>query len=495
MPLTSRLPALLLLLPLVLGGAAPAAAQPRPATPACATPPGPLQAAICADAELRRLDARRRALEERLAAGTPRPATIAHRARAWQAELEAETAPEREALREALRDALADRIATLEEALRQDDAIRRAARPPAQEGRPAPAAGAPIPRPATLERSCFGAALNGCRVTGAGVAVSEDGRTRILWQAQAGWTEEDGVRAGIVLFAEVRGGWRPLGWSFEGNSYAPPRLIEHDEGLLLHVAGLVGAMGRGNGDLLFRRGPGGWQEVEMESWWATLPARLPPGFEVRQAVAYDLSEMIATARLWRAEDAECCAGGGNALLEFEIADRRLVLAGVGLNAVARAAQPRAAACPAERATYRLDAAAEWTAELRREGPPASDASDLLLRVRSGTSGAAYWFRFAAAQGYGGLTLWPVAAPGPDVAADGVRDLEVEDGFRLDIYPVGAEMAVGETPPASGTPAPQRLFLPALGRLLAYEGLPQQAAPGAVREARLPPGFWLLSACR
>lgn len=473
---------LLTLMPLLVS---PAAGQPN----ACAVPPGPLQAVLCQDSTLRALDARLRALEAALAATETRRATLTYRARDWQAALAADT-PDRDGLREAY----AERIAALEESLRQARAIRRIEQRRGPDGRMVAAPGGVIPRPAGIEHRCLGAALQGCRVVGAGVALGEDGRTRVHWQIQQGFTEADGVRSGIVLLAEAAGGLRLLGWSFEGHGYEAPRLLANEGGTLLHVRGMAGGMGRANGDLLFRQGPRGWEEIETESWKSALPGRLPPGLELRQAVTYDFAEMSAEARLARAEDANCCPSGGGAMLDFRIEGQALVLAGVALDAIARAVPPLAGSCPAERATYRLDAAAEWTAELRREGPPASAASDLLLRLRSGASGRDYWFRFAAAQGYGGLTIWPVAPPGPQTAEDGVRDLETDEALRLDVHPINDELAVLPDPPQSGGPAPRRMFMPSLGRALHYGELPQQEGAGAAREA-MPPGFWVLSACR
>jgi hypothetical protein len=496
MSLPLRLPAAALLLSLVLPATPLATAQLRPPdAPPCTAPASTLRARICDDAELRAADARLRGLEPALATTTARPATLAQRARAWQAMLEAGEAAEsghaaRPFDRDGLRDAYALRIATLEEALRQDRALRRLEPPRGQGGG---SAGTTISRPTTLERSCLGEVLRHCRVTATGMAISEDRRTRILWQTQYGAIEAEGVRGGIVLLAEQRGGWQLLSWSFEGQGYDAPRLVAQDGGLLLHVRSL--GEGTAHADLLYRQGPTGWAEIETESWWEALPRRLPPGLGIRQAVSYDVEQMTAAARLWREDDAECCPTGGGAMLGFRIEDRRLVLADIGLNAAARAAQPRADTCPAERATYRLDAPADWIAELRREGPPASAASDLLLRLHSGGSARDYWFRFAAAQGYGGLSLWPVAAPGPETAEDGVRDLEPEDTLRIDIHPITDTLSVLPDPPRSGMPAPRRLFMPALGHALHYGALPQQADASPSPREHMPPGFWILLSCR
>jgi hypothetical protein len=460
-----RLAALLaLLLPV-----APAAAQ-----PACTAPPGPLRDAVCADAGLRAADARLRGLERALAAAASRPATLAWRARAWQARLEAGP-------RQDLADEYADRIAELEEGLRQDRAMRRLAQP-----------NPVFPRPPTLETRCLGAVLSNCRVTAAGLAVAEDGRTRVLWQRQAGFTPRDGGRAGIVLLAEARGGWRLLGWSFDAHDHDAPRLAAQEGVTLLHLPGRAGGSGGRNADLFFRHDATGWAEVEAESWREGLAARLPPGFEALQAVEYDAAEMTARTPLWREGDAQCCASGGAATLELRLESRSLALAAVRLDATARALAPRPETCPAERATYRMAAPADFTAELHGGLPGTGFASDLALRVRSPATGREYWFVFTAAQGYGGLSVLPVARPDARTAEDGLQPLELEEGAaaHLGFHALDAALAVHDDPPRSGRPAPRHLFMPGLGLALHYGMLPE--APD--REA-MPIALWTLAGCR
>ncbi len=317
------------MLALAIVALAPRTASSQPLRPApvsdCAAPAGPLQTAICGDAELRKLDGRLQGLERAIAATSARPATFAHRARTWREEraADAAAAPAGALDLEDMRDAHADRIAALEEELRQDRGLRRLT---------ATRGSAVMARPTTIERHCLGAALRRCRVSGAGVAIGPDGGTRILWQIQEGVTAADHGRAGIVLLAAVRGGWRLLGWSFEAHSYEAPRLFPHDDGLLLHVRGFAGGTGTANADLLFRLAQGGWREIETESWRTMLPARLPAGLALRQAVAYDFGQLTAMGQLWRPDDANCCPRGGGVVFDFRIEDRHLRLTGLGHDA-------------------------------------------------------------------------------------------------------------------------------------------------------------------
>ncbi len=455
---------------------APALAQP----PACTVPAGPLQALLCATPALREADRDLRQLEQALARTTPRPATIAARARAWQRMIETgETLPE------ALLDHYQSRQHELRELLRQDRAMRRLAPP-----------NGVIPRP-PLEQRCLGQVLSACRVEAAGLLVSEDRTARILFQLQRGFTEADGIRAGIVLLAETRGGWRFLGWAFEAAGYDAPVLHAQEGGLLLAAGGRRAGSGRGNAELLLQRRGTAWRDVELETWQEEAATRLPPGLEIRQAVSYDFGELAAAARLSREADANCCASGGTARLGFRLGGDALRLDTLELDAAARAALPAPGplSCPAERAQYRFGGPQDFRGELRHAGPGAGADSDLLLVLRSGASGRAYWFRFAQAQGFGSISLLPVEEPGARVAEDGIQDLTFDDALlpQLGFHAVGAALEVSADPPRSGQAAPRHLFLPGIGSALHYGLLPQQA--GQTGGERISTAFWTLDACR
>jgi hypothetical protein len=461
-------PLLALLLLTAASALGPAFAQPRPAAPTPCTAQGPLRETICADPALRAAEARLRGLERTLAQATSRPTTLALDLAAWQ--------PQRDSLAEDI----ADRIEEIEARLRADRAMRAVA-----------PGTAPIPRPATLETRCLGAVLRNCRVTGAGMAIAEDGRTRVLWQMQSGVSERDGIRAGIVLLGEVRGGWRPIGWSFEGHTVSPPLLSVQDGVTLLHAAGRGGGSGARNTDLLYRRDRGPWAEVETASWRAAAGPRLPPGTEIWQALDYDIAEMIARGRLAKETDANCCPSAGGVAFSLRLDGTRLALDEVLLDPVARAQRAAPESCPAERATWRLQAPEEWTVELSGEWPGTGAASDLAMRLRSGATGRESWFVLAAAQGYGGYTILPVGTPGPATREDGLLALEVEQdalpllrfhGFDADLVPVDL--------PARGRPAPRWLFMPGLGQALHYGQL-----PGQPDRQSMSVGLWKLEACR
>ena len=293
-------------------------ALPALAQPPCTAPPGPAQAVICGDPGLRAADADLRRLEREVAALSPRPATLAARAAAWQRMIEAE--PPRA---DTLEDHYASRLHEWRELLRQDRAIRRVT--PLEEAAARRA----------LEQRCLGQVLGRCRVVATGMVIGEDRAPRLLWQIQQGVTEADGLRAGILLLAEARGAWRPIAWAFEGGSYEAPVLHPQAGGVLLSVVGRRAGSDRANADLLFQQRPGGWREVEMESWREAAAARLPPGLEIRQAVAYEIGALAATARLSREADAICCASGGRATLGFRLEGPSLRLEAIELDETPR----------------------------------------------------------------------------------------------------------------------------------------------------------------
>jgi hypothetical protein len=151
-------------------------------------------------------------------------------------------------------------------------------------------------------------------------------------------------------------------------------------------------------------------------------------------------------------------------------------------------------CPAERARYRLNAPADFTAELHGGLPGTPAASNLALSVRSGRSGHAWWFVFAAAQGYGGLSILPVEPPGPGTAEDGLTQIDIEPDLvgRLGFHALSERLEVAANAPQAGLPAPRHLFMPGLGLLLHYGDLP--GTPAEQRE-HLPIALFTLSECR
>ncbi|MDR6853336.1 uncharacterized protein J2Y54_002856 [Sphingomonas sp. BE123] len=182
-----------------------------------------------------------------------------------------------------------------------------------------------IKTPSARSATCMATWLDqGCRVSASGILRDAAGRT-VHWQMLAGASAADGVGAGILLWAETgHGTARLIGWSFDGVFYEPPRITQAG---LIWVPGRIAGTGDGNADLLFAWDDAAarWNDIDLDSWRETLPAKLPRGFGIWKGVDYDFEGMGATSKLWRDQDANCCPSGGEAQLEFTIAGRRLVL--------------------------------------------------------------------------------------------------------------------------------------------------------------------------
>ena len=197
--------------------------------------------------------------------------------------------------------------------------------------------GAWASQPVALEEigsACLETPLRGCRVLTAGFLNADggpdDGEPFIAWQTQMGFTYEDGVRGGFVLFAHGADGWSVLDSGIEGE-YGMPGLTE---GNLLHIPGYTGGTGMGNVDRLYLRdsSSGDWRAIDMHAWLGTIGEMLPAGLEIWKGVDYDLRRpwmgLLARTPLWRASDGNCCATGGAAVIAFEIEGDRLVATGV-----------------------------------------------------------------------------------------------------------------------------------------------------------------------
>lgn len=223
------------------------------------------------------------------------------------------------ALEQAFRDAITD----YDKALAQAKGVRIVVKTPSARG-----------------ETCMATWLDqGCRVTSSGILWGKDSQS-IYWQMMDGASGEDGIGAGIVLWAGTGYGTAKLvGWSFDGVVYDPPRLTQDG---MIWVPGRVMGTGNGNADLLFAwdAATKGWQDIDLDSWRDALPAKLPKGFGIWKGVDYDFEGMGAFSKLWRDKDGNCCPSGGEARLEFAIERRRLVLKDVDADIVEKWAPRR-----------------------------------------------------------------------------------------------------------------------------------------------------------
>ena len=200
---------------------------------------------------------------------------------------------------------------------------------------PADVTAAPLPG---LDDTCLETELKGCHVLSSGYVALEQGQ-RVAFQTQAGFTDADGVKGGVVLFEETPDGWTLFASAFDAYRYDLPRVVEHDE-TVLHVAGYTGGTGAYNADLLFIWGDTGaahylkaWNPIEMNIWLAGIGALLPDGLEIWKGVDYDFDDWFhgqfnARTPLWRADDGNCCPSGGWATIHFAIEGTTLVATAV-----------------------------------------------------------------------------------------------------------------------------------------------------------------------
>jgi hypothetical protein len=290
-------------------GIAAIAVGPAPSQAACSMP-AELETRVCDVPALAKLDADLAAKERAVLAVTPRPATWAARAKAFRAWIAREVDGDGKPIGTgALTAHIEERIQELDNEL-----VR------------AKGASAAATQAAILGDKCLAKWLSmNCTVPMAGVLRDGDG-TRVLWQLQSGASEEDGGGMGVMLWDASGAAPTPIGWMFEGVWMQTPRY--EPERKLLWVSGRMIGTGDGNADILFQNQGGKWVEIDLESWQADLAARLPKGLGAWHGVDYDLTSLSAETELWKDADANCCATGGRANLEFEIEGATLKLKGI-----------------------------------------------------------------------------------------------------------------------------------------------------------------------
>lgn len=174
-----------------------------------------------------------------------------------------------------------------------------------------------------LDESCVDIVLKGCSVLAGGFVQSGD--KQLWYQIQDGFTEEDGVGGGVVIFEQEAGGTlKPIYWTFEGSRYDSPMLTPNGEGQWLLIAPGI-SRGTGSGDmtvmLLWRDGQ--WRPVDV--YWYERVGDMLERMQVRHQPRWHFPELSAYTSLWRDQDANCCGEGGDAGLSFDIVDDKLTL--------------------------------------------------------------------------------------------------------------------------------------------------------------------------
>lgn len=183
-----------------------------------------------------------------------------------------------------------------------------------------------------LTRTCVPMALMGCDVNQGGFLSDGDGQV-LYWQLQEGATAENGITGAIVFLVPDGERLRPVGWAVDAARYFTPVLIAGEDSLYIATSGISAGSGSGNMDTIFRWIPGGERpltEVDDWSWRETLDDKLPQGLDVWKGVTWNWDNMLAITPLWRASDANCCGTGGQAILNFEFQENRLVLSDVNV---------------------------------------------------------------------------------------------------------------------------------------------------------------------
>ncbi|MGE4220647.1 MAG: hypothetical protein AB7G39_14465 [Alphaproteobacteria bacterium] len=162
-----------------------------------------------------------------------------------------------------------------------------------------------------------------------------------------------------------------------------------------------------------------------------------------------------------------------------------VLAVLGL--VTPAAVAASLACPAEKASYAMIGHAE-AFSLRLHPAEIAGANFSEIGVTLKTPQRSYRFALTMSQGYGGTLLVPLIAgkaPAESLSSDFVE--------RLRLYAFDDGLAVLESVPEPGEPAPPYLFLPELGNILWYAPRHLTDDRHAARDP-MPRGVFKLTEC-
>jgi len=169
-----------------------------------------------------------------------------------------------------------------------------------------------------------------------------------------------------------------------------------------------------------------------------------------------------------------------------------VLAGT-MSAQAQPALSVPAPCPAERAIYEMRTeSGDFAAGFVPARSSAGIASNLYFQLT--TPQRSYWFKFAVANGYGGVSLVPISDPYAQAAAtDGPRELGAAETAAMGFYAFNDRLLALDAPPQAGEASPSYLMFPEVGAALWYG--PAALSEGATDERDpMPLGMFQRTQC-
>ena len=232
----------------------------------CAKARKPAEKEVCAKPHLSRLDEELAAAFRAAMAVTHRPAKLASEQRWWLRERDHGTTPET-ADESITGESLVEHYRTRLDVLKREVARGAAARRPFTR--------------AELHKRCspMGRVVQSgeCTPTGAGRLPGGPGAPALIFQTEAGGTDE-GVFGGVAAFEAAEGNaLRPVLWAYDYGAWGTPRLHRSPAGWLVVVD--VEAQGE-EGDpyteqLIFRQKDGRWRDVDTEAFWRAVRERTP----------------------------------------------------------------------------------------------------------------------------------------------------------------------------------------------------------------------------
>ena len=159
-------------------------------------------------------------------------------------------------------------------------------------------AGAVTANLAAIASTCATDHLRACEVVASAV-INMDFAPPVSVQIQSGYTEEDGIRAGLVIYEQKNNSWQILMEDYQGVRYGMPQISEGEVLSLLHISGQRLGTGIGNADLLFTSASdeAPWQSVDIETWKETIGELLPQELAIWHGVDYDFGDWAWTGLL------------------------------------------------------------------------------------------------------------------------------------------------------------------------------------------------------
>ncbi len=168
-----------------------------------------------------------------------------------------------------------------------------------------------------------------CKVISVQSFADIDGQKLSLARYEYSWSKESGLKEcgyGSVVMKEVSSRFAPIWGAFgSAKNSEEPKIFQLNGTSFISIPIRYSGTAAAQNDGLLSFKNDQWHEVDTQTYQADLKKRIPASLSIEKGLYPDYSKMTVESGLWKKNDPNCCASGGQFTAKLSVANDRLVV--------------------------------------------------------------------------------------------------------------------------------------------------------------------------